>query len=167
MMNSRDYQAASQLLNRLLPHHCPICDDVRSSYGLCEACWTDLTIIASPLCEACGRPLPAHHLSLDDKSKVLCGTCLKQRPILRRQRSILRYDETSKALILPFKHGSRLDYTPLLARMMLSAFSSLMAECDFVFACASSFHKTALSSIQSISGIGAPSMPDDPLPRPA
>ena len=132
MMNSRDYQAASQLLNRLLPHHCPICDDVRSSYGLCEACWTDLAIIASPLCEACGRPLPAHHLSLDDKHKILCGTCLKQRPILRRQRSVLRYDETSKALILPFKHGSRLDYTPLLARMMLSAFSSLMAECDFV-----------------------------------
>ena len=132
MMNKGDYSTLSHLLNRLLPHHCPICDDVRLSYGLCEACWTELSFIASPLCEACGRPLLTPHLSGDEDHKWLCGRCLRQAPACRKQRSILRYDDRSKALILPFKHSSRLDYTPLLARMMVFAFASLMTESHLV-----------------------------------
>ena len=132
-MNRRYHLAASRLLNRLLPHHCPICDEIRLSYGLCEACWTGLSLIADPVCDACGRPFAAHHLNLphnrpDKTHHRLCGACLKQPPACRRQRAILRYDETSKALILPFKHGSRLDYTPLLAQMMQPAFSQIITD---------------------------------------
>ena len=136
-MNRRYHLAASRLLNRLLPHHCPICDEIRLSYGLCEACWTGLSLIADPVCDACGRPFAAHHLGLphnrpDKTHHRLCGACLKQPPACRRQRAILRYDETSKALILPFKHGSRLDYTPLFAQMMQPAFSQIITDCHLI-----------------------------------
>lgn len=43
-------------------------------------------------------------------------------------RSILRYDDASKGLILPFKHAGRLELTPLMARMMQAQFATLIGD---------------------------------------
>lgn len=43
-------------------------------------------------------------------------------------RAVVRYDEASKAIILPFKHGSRLDLAPLLAKMMVPEFTKMIDE---------------------------------------
>ena len=41
-------------------------------------------------------------------------------------RAILRYDDASKGLILPFKHAGRLELTGLMARMMQTQFAALV-----------------------------------------
>lgn len=41
-------------------------------------------------------------------------------------RAILRYDDASKGLILPFKHAGRLELTGLMAHMMQAQFAALV-----------------------------------------
>lgn len=113
---------ATRLLNRLLPHHCPICDCEVADYGLCPSCWVDLCFITEPLCDKCGRPLMPASLALR------CGACLAKPPLWRQQRAVLRYDEASKRLILPFKHARRLELTPLLADLLLPSFHELVSD---------------------------------------
>ena len=113
---------SSRLLNRVLPHHCPICDCETSHYGLCAACWSGLSFITAPICLRCGRPV------FGTAGTDLCVPYLQDPPLLQTQRALLRYDEGSKALILPFKHASRLDLTPLLAQMMLASFQELVSD---------------------------------------
>lgn len=113
-----------RLLNRLVPHHCPICDVPIERTGLCAGCWSHLCFILPPLCQQCGMPLPQHKSHHDALS---CARCLNSESPLRISRSLLRYDEASRALILPFKHASRLDLTALISGMMQRQFNAL---CD-------------------------------------
>ena len=113
----------TRLLNRLVPPHCPICDEQLLTDGLCGACWTRLCFINPPFCASCGRPLPAA-MTPDQ----ICASCVVSPPITKRMRATVRYDDASKDLILPFKHASRLDLTALLAVMMQSHFNHLMSD---------------------------------------
>ena len=105
---------ATRLLHKLVPHHCPICDAIIAEQGLCPACWANLSFISEPICQRCGRP---HRLSIAD-GDMLCALCLRDESPLRYRRAVLHYDDASKALILPFKHASRVDLAPLMAQMM-------------------------------------------------
>lgn len=49
----------------------------------------------------------------------LCPTCLKKSKPWQKARAIVMYNETSKKLILPFKHADQVLLTPLIARLML------------------------------------------------
>ena len=118
-----------RLLNRLVPHHCPICVTQVTDYGLCAACWSRLHFITDPICQICGRPLPE-----SCPTPQLCGACLmasgrkRSAKPLGYQRAIVRYDDASKALVLPFKHASRPDLTALLAGMMQAQFHQLASD---------------------------------------
>ena len=129
MLFTNYFHLSVRLLNRLVPHHCPICVTQITDYGLCGTCWSELHFITPPICQICGRPLPNSH-----PAPPLCGACLvvSHRPrashITVCQRAILRYDDASKALILPFKHASRLDLTGLLASLMQAQFNHLVTD---------------------------------------
>ena len=121
MRDMIDLSLLARFLNRLVPHHCPICDSQIMSAGLCGTCWSQLCFIQAPICTSCGRPLisatsPQQH----------CGKCLTAPNPVTRMRSILRYDDASKGLILPFKHAGRLELTSLMARMMQAQFATLI-----------------------------------------
>ena len=105
------------LLDRLIPFHCPLCDRVMQSRGLCQSCWPKLHFIPRPICQSCGRPLPA--ASYIEK----CASCLSApSPLITHRRASLSYDEASKAILLPFKHADRLDYLPLITDIMMADF---------------------------------------------
>lgn len=114
--------AHSWLLDRLLPHHCPICSIEIWQKGLCAACWQKLAFIHPPFCDSCGKPLHIHGLV------PICGRCLDETPQQGRIRSTIYYDDMARALLLPFKHGDRLDLAPLLARLMMPAFEELITD---------------------------------------
>ena len=116
-----DRSLLARFLNRLVPHHCPICDSEIMDAGLCGACWSQLCFIQAPICACCGRPLPTA-----TRPEQHCGSCLTAPHPMIRMRTILRYDEASKGVILPFKHAGRLELTGLMARMMQTQFSALI-----------------------------------------
>ena len=114
--------SASWLLDRLLPHHCPICFIEIWQNGLCSDCWQQLAFITEPYCDKCGKPLHTHGLV------AICAPCLQDTSQLCRIRSAIHYDDMARALILPFKHGDRLDLAPLIARFMRPAFDALVTD---------------------------------------
>lgn len=97
----------------ILPHHCVLCRGRTTATGLCADCWTGLAPITDPLCQQCGRPLP--HAT----PRMICGACIRAPQPLNRLRSLVHYNETSRALILKLKHGDGLFLAPFLARLLI------------------------------------------------
>lgn len=102
-----------QGVDLILPHHCVLCRAHTTATGLCADCWTGLAPITNPLCQRCGRPLP--HAT----PQMICGACILAPPPLNQLRSLVHYNETSRALILKLKHGDGLFLAPFLARLMI------------------------------------------------
>lgn len=118
----RPVRPSSVLLDRLLPHHCPICFTEILQNGLCGNCWNQMAFIYPPYCDRCGKPLHSPAII------KICGRCMQDRPTKERIRATLHYDEAARQLILPFKHGDRLELAPLIARLMLPAFEELITD---------------------------------------
>lgn len=107
------------LADTLLPLLCPDCRAPLAGAGLCGQCWSGLQAIEEPLCRCCGRGLP--HQLPDN----LCLACHLNPPPLGRIRAGYLYNDASRRLLLPFKHGDRLDLGPVLAQLLAAAFGRL------------------------------------------
>ena len=114
--------AFTHVLDRALPPQCPLCHGDLMAQGLCADCWHQLHVIIPPFCDGCGRPLP-HSYAIKK-----CGACLTQKSFLVRHRSVLVYNDAAKRLIVPFKHSDRLDFAPVIAGMMASAFQDMVQD---------------------------------------
>ena len=111
--------AGSKLANLVLPHQCVICRCFADSTGLCAGCWRGLAPIAAPVCRRCGLPL-GHTLS-----DPLCAVCFTDPPPLAAIRAALQYNDSSRQLILAFKHGDALQLTPFLSALVARDFARL------------------------------------------
>ena len=115
-----------KVLNFLLPPHCPICQkQIMDNHAVCGECFGKLSFISGAVCEKCGRPLPY-------KEAKICANCLKKSPLYHRALSVLKYNESSKTLILPFKHADAIELTPLLVQWMDKQGQSLISNCDCI-----------------------------------
>ena len=115
------YRAGQKLANLVLPHQCVICRRFAQSTGLCADCWGGLTPITAPVCRRCGLPL-GHTLA-----DPLCAACFTDPPPLMAIRAGLHYNDSSRQLILAFKHGDTLQLTPFLSALVARDFTAL---CD-------------------------------------
>ncbi len=121
-------QAGRAALDFLLPPRCPACDEpVGVHKELCPGCFGKTHFISAPVCEPCGVPLSAAEQGGEE---ALCPACREQRPLFRQARAALRYDAQGRRLILPLKHGDRLELAPVLAPMMLRAARDLLRRAD-------------------------------------
>jgi ComF family protein len=117
---------STAVLAAILPPRCLKCGVVVDTAGaLCPACWTKLSFIDPPNCACCGFPFEFHQ-----GEGALCGACLREPPDFARARSVLRYDEASKELILRFKHADRTGSAPAFAAWLQRAGAELLAEAD-------------------------------------
>lgn len=112
-------RASARLANLVLPHQCVICRCFAESTGLCAACWRELALIAAPVCRRCGLPLG---LTLSDP---ICAACFTDPPPLAAIRAALHYNDSSRQLILAFKHGDALQLTPFLSALVARDFAAL------------------------------------------
>lgn len=104
------------LLNTLFPPICPICQALMSdANGICPACFSKMRFITAPFCDMCGQPLNMP----ENEGTSYCPECLKKPKSWQRARAIVVYNDTSKQLILPFKHADKLQLIPILTRFML------------------------------------------------
>lgn len=90
-------------IRSILPPRCPVTGEVTLAPGaVSPSVWQKLDFIEQPFCSRCGVrfDVPVEH-------DTLCPRCVVEPPIYDRARSALAYDDTSRAMILSFKHGDR------------------------------------------------------------
>jgi ComF family protein len=121
-------QAGRTALDLLLPPVCVACDNPVAVQGqLCPACFGGTTFVTAPLCIRCGVPFAA----MDQGGpEALCPGCRAHPPLFHQARAALRYDDQARRLILPLKHGDRVELAQILAPMMARAGAALLARAD-------------------------------------
>lgn len=96
-------RAAGVVLDAVLPPQCLSCRAPVDTHGqICGACWSEIDFITDPRCAACGRPF-----EYDLGPRALCGACIAEPPTYGRARSVMRYGDRSRGLVIGFKHGDR------------------------------------------------------------
>lgn len=119
----------SAALAMLLPPQCLSCREIVAEPGtLCGKCFARVRFLSAPCCAACGTPFEFDPGGAD----VLCGSCIRSRPVYDRARAVFRYDESSRNLVLAFKHGDRLDAAPAYARWLARAGDALIDGADLI-----------------------------------
>ena len=120
--------ARDVILDALLPPQCLCCGTMVDRQGnLCAPCWSDIRFLQPPCCHACGLPFPH-----DEGEAAMCAACIRQPPDFDRARSVLAYDDHSRALILRLKHGDRLDGAPAFGQWLARAGSDLLDGADLL-----------------------------------
>ncbi len=121
-------RVARAALDMLLPPRCLACGEAVAETGaLCGGCWPKLTFLAPPMCACCGYPF-----EYDSGAGALCGDCLRETPPYDRARSVLRYDEHSRELVIAFKHRDRLDAAPAYGKWLARAGAELLPHADLI-----------------------------------
>lgn len=112
------------MLDLLFPAQCARCADVIDQPGnLCAKCWQETTFISPPFCAQCGHPFE-YEVGAD----MLCGRCLASPPSFTAGRSVFKYDDNSKDMILSFKHADRTDQAPIFAKWMARTAADILTE---------------------------------------
>jgi ComF family protein len=151
-------------LDAVLPPRCLSCRaEVAAPGTLCHACWQKLAFLGPPHCAACGLPFP-----FDPGPGALCADCLRERPSWRRARAVLRYDEASRGLAVPFKHADRTDMAPALGAWLARAGAELLADADVLVPVplhrlrliARRYNQAALLAIETGRAAGVAVVPD-------
>lgn len=120
--------AFKNLLNFVFPPQCPICKKrVQDTNNLCNECFSMIHFISTPYCEKCGRPF-----EFQITEELFCGVCLTKKQPFHKARAAFKYDDFSKKLILPFKHGDHIELTPLLTHLLLQAGKDLFPDIDII-----------------------------------
>lgn len=121
-------RGAKSALNFVFPPLCVSCRmRVGEAHALCAACWNAISFIEGALCSSCGSPF-----DIDPGSETVCSGCLAYPNDFTHARSLFRYDDASKPLILAFKHGDRLDHAPAFARWLDRTGRPLFADAELL-----------------------------------
>src|ERR1700761_6035041 len=119
---------AVRALDLLLPPHCAACENPVEVQGqLCSACFGRTQFISAPFCLRCGSPFASAAQGGDEQ---ICPGCRARPPVFREARAALRYDDQARRLILPLKHGDRVELAAILAPMMARAGAALLMRAD-------------------------------------
>ena len=117
-------------LDLALPPRCLTCDAMVEAPGrLCTACFVKTGFVTEPCCDRCGTPF-GHYLQGGFTHQ--CVQCTLNPPPWTRGRAALRYDDQARRIILPLKHGDRIETAPALARHMARAGAALLQTADLV-----------------------------------
>lgn len=118
----------AKIIEFLFPPVCPVCGTPVSVHGeLCANCFRGFEWIDSPKCDKCGYPL-----IYDAGPNARCPVCASGEFDLEWLRSACRYEEMSRSVMLPFKHGGRIKYANFMSRAMIWALRDTPADCDVV-----------------------------------
>jgi ComF family protein len=102
----------------LLAPACAACDallDAPTRGCICAVCWSRVLLIAPPVCEHCGIPLPSWRSHASD---VACARCRRQDRALDRGRAAGLYEGALRDIIHAFKYGARRSLAAPLAALM-------------------------------------------------
>lgn len=108
----------------LFPPRCPLCGEaIEAQSGLCADCWRGLAIPGEPACATCQRPFGDAPVP-----GGFCAPCLAAPPKHSGIAAATLYNNTSRQLVLRFKHGGRIGLARMMARQMLARLGDLPAD---------------------------------------
>lgn len=94
-MQSRLYKAGWKLLDVLFPPSCAGCGSWGERY--CPACFKNTKLIADPICQICGEPLP-------HPGEIICARCRSQQVAFTAIRSWAIFSEPLQTAIHKLKY---------------------------------------------------------------
>ncbi len=121
----------NSVINFIFPQQCCICKSYLSVDGsVCLSCMGKFELITDPKCDCCGLPFEFKLKGVN--KKLLCPKCLKKPYKFDKAISAVRYDDFSKKLILPFKHGDKTQYAKTIASIMSMYGREIAKQSDFI-----------------------------------
>ena len=122
--------AAGLALDLVLPPQCVTCDQPVDAPGrFCAACFGRTVFISDPCCTVCGAPFGA---AGQGGLTATCDACREHPPAWGAARAALRYDDQARRILLPFKHGDRIETARALAPLMARAGATLLQAADWL-----------------------------------
>lgn len=119
ILKSRILGIGKSLVEFLFPTACPLCAAPVSVHGeLCGDCWTAFNWIGDMHCARCGYPVAG---GFEPGTLPVCPACASGACPMDLIRSACVYDDASRASMLPFKHGGRIQYARFMSRAMIWA----------------------------------------------
>lgn len=116
-------KAANAVGDLVWPPVSPLTGRLVKATGQLEAeRWSDIHFLDAPWCDTCGLPF-----SFWVGSGAECGACAARTPAVHKARAALAYGDTSRRLVLDFKHGGRLDALDQLGQWMVRAGPDVLA----------------------------------------
>jgi ComF family protein len=134
--NAPVLQQAQQLAGRvwlgivdwITPPKCLACRcSVATGAGLCVTCWSKLTFLEDPVCDALGTPF-----EFDHGEGALSAAAIAEPPPWDKARAAVAFDDTSKHLIHLLKYQDTQEAGIAMARMMVAAGRNLLRESDVI-----------------------------------
>jgi ComF family protein len=120
--------AGRAVLDFLYPPLCMTCRAlVREPGNFCSSCWQAIGFLDGPMCACCGLPF-----DFEVGPDTLCAGCIARQPAFDRARSVMRYDNASRASILALKRADRLDLAPAFARLLERAGHDFFSSADMI-----------------------------------
>ena len=117
-------------LDAVLPPRCLTCDmGVEAPGQLCTACFRATAFVTEPCCLRCGMPF--RHAGQGGLAQA-CDACTQNPPPWHQGRAALQYDDQARRIILPLKHGDRVDLASALASHMARIGASLLREAEYI-----------------------------------
>jgi ComF family protein len=121
-------RAGRGALDLLFPPLCVACRvPVKEPHSLCADCWASIAFLDGHVCAVCGYPF-----DFDPGEGAICSACLAHPPSFVRARSVMRYDDASKKLILALKRADRLDLAPAFSRWLKRAGLEFLVHADVI-----------------------------------
>lgn len=107
-------RALLPIVDLVFPPRCPVCGEgISEQTGLCAQCWGTLAIPGDPSCALCQRPFAD-----SVPEGAVCAPCLAEPPRHDGIAAATLYNETSRKLVLSFKHGNRIALAALMTRLI-------------------------------------------------
>lgn len=117
-----------RFIDILLPRRCYVSGEIIESNQIVSAeVWQDLHFLSEPECDHCGLPF-----EFEIEGRHLCLDCEQAPPNYDQARALLRYEETSRPIILGFKHGDQTHMAPILGQMMAGRARCWAEQIDYI-----------------------------------
>ena len=117
-----------QAVDIVLPPRCVVSGEIVDRQGAVSAkVWRDLHFVAAPICDCCGYPF-----GFEVADKTLCASCLSDPPPFKSARAALVYDDTSRDMILKFKHGDKTHAVHAFISWLKRAGAEMLPDADLI-----------------------------------
>lgn len=115
-------------IDSVLPPRCIVSGEEVDRQGtLSPEIWSSLDFISAPHCAQCGVPF-----DFEVEQGVKCNQCLERPPPYKRARAALTYNDTSRDMILGFKHGDKLHSVRAFTPWLMMAGREVLEETDLI-----------------------------------
>lgn len=103
ILQKRISHIVSMAIDSVLPARCIVSGELVERQGMLSSnVWSQLDFIVDPMCSVCGFPF-----DFEIDSGAQCASCLAAAPPYASARSVLKYNDTSRDIILGFKHADK------------------------------------------------------------